>query len=957
MKRLLGLIIMFLCLFTFSVKAADIDITNVEVNDKTHYVDELNNPTIDGSEINYNLKFLDYQQYIVYKVTLKNNTSHDYNYELKLNESNILYELLEDDGLIGSKSSKDILLKVNYKNEISDDLYELGKYTIKDNLQLLLTGPESNGLVKGIIEELKNNPKTGRFFNYGLVLFFIIGGTIIFIRVKKITLFKYYGLIVLLIIPMIVYASGNKTYTINMNINAEVEKPTIAILNTGSTVNAFMKRLAGNSSGNPSTEDIKISRIVRSFDKRIDDSELTQFNYLQSNDSDNEIVAWYDDTDNTIYYYSNAVRVLYNVDCGSMFMNFRSLGYIDDIKSDIMMNASAMFMWMAYDLDEVNIDLSNWNVENLVRNDSMFQYSFFNDNKVYLNLSGWNMDKIQTFNNMLYFIGKGSGDVYINLNDWSFENIQYVGNLMYNGSGYSCDNFVVDANNWSIKSVCSAAHIFDSIAPSNNLIINARNWNFEDTVEFHQLYLDNQAYSSDSNINIDFSNLNAPKATSLDSVFKNVYARDSYITLNVSDWNTPNATVYSVSFSWFGMYAKTINIIGLNTWDVSGGEDFSGMFSCFAGYSHSDIYLDLSSWDMSSAKNIGGMFMINWMSGNYGNSVYVNVSGWDTSNVTNANHFMSEVGSMSVKVEIYASDLDFSNESSNSIIVEYLGNYHGSSDLSNDEIYIDISNWKLPVRNSSGAPVAASLGRCNDKTTIKASNWDLRGISYNPIREGSPMVNSIDIDLSGWILDDSSISERYLTGFVYESQNAKLDLSNWDVSRVTKCSKMFSSMAVSTENLIIDMSNWDTSNMTDMSYMFEGLMAGGWKGGTLDIIGIEDFDTSNVINMSHMFNAACMGLNNYELDLTNWNVSNVTDMTYMFASYGYNSKNSSVNLSNWNVSNVTDFSAMFGGFGNGANGLNVDITGWNMSSSADKTDMFEDFGKDGTNVTVTGYNL
>ena len=305
MKKVLIIIILLLCFFAAKISASNIEITNIAIESKTDYINETQNVIIDGLNIDYNLKFEDFEQSIIYKITLKNNTGYDYNYHLSLNDSYIKYEIIDEDQTIIGNTTKNVFLKVSYDEEIDQSLYNEGLYNIQDKIELMLTGPE----VKGVIEEILKGPKTGLFFNYGLVILIIVVGTILFYKTKKVSLFKYNIILLLLISPILVLAKENKII-IKMNFNIEIVKPKIAILGTGSYVNSYFRYASP-------IENVK--RVALSSSNKEGSQEL------QAEESEYPIYVWYESDDNTIYMYSEANRLYYNPDSSNLYGGMRSL--------------------------------------------------------------------------------------------------------------------------------------------------------------------------------------------------------------------------------------------------------------------------------------------------------------------------------------------------------------------------------------------------------------------------------------------------------------------------------------------------------------------------------------------------------------------------------------------------------------------------------------------------------
>ena len=145
-KKLILPVILFLMLMPFMVNAetCDLDkitIDSVTIKEKTDNVTEVEQPIIEGKKIKVNLKVMEVNDSIEYKITIKNDSNEDY--ELGKNSLNVNSDYIEytlktaDDGLIvKSGETKDVYLKVQYKNEVPDNEFSDGKFN--DNKSFVL---------------------------------------------------------------------------------------------------------------------------------------------------------------------------------------------------------------------------------------------------------------------------------------------------------------------------------------------------------------------------------------------------------------------------------------------------------------------------------------------------------------------------------------------------------------------------------------------------------------------------------------------------------------------------------------------------------------------------------------------------------------------------------------------------------------------------------------------------
>ena len=945
MKKYLGLIIVFLCVFTFNVYASDIDIVSVDVDNKTQYVDQVNDPVINENEINYNLKFLDYEQNIVYKVNLKNNTSHDYNYELVLNQSNIIYELLEDDGIINANSSKDVLLKITYYDEIDESLYENNSYNIKDKLQLVLTGPEDDGIieqVKGVIEDIKENPKTGRFFSYGLVLVFIISGTIIYLKVRKNTVFKYNVLLLLLLLPMVVYAAKTKTITIDINLDIEVNKPKVAILQQGTTINSIIKY------------DLQGAFVEYFKRSETDNSNSVE---ISLSDSDYPVHAWYNDDDKTVYYYSEAIRILYNPITFYFYGGYPNLKGIADFKTNIAEDLDLMFYNSSSNMDDVNIDVSFWNMKQAVDIYRMFEGFGENCKNVTVTANDWQLDNVNNLEHVFSNIGKASSSS--------------------SATPVTTENIIINANNWYIPNEISEDHIHEIFysygSYANNHEVHATNWNLPNIKTLKNAFYGTGAHPTNTLL-VDFSGWNVPNVTTMEDAFhfvaEGAYGSDNGTldaVLNVSGWNTPSLTNIEEIFMQSGEYVHSFKIIGLEDWDVS---NVTNMIMAFDYVGMKAKELDISGieqWDVSSVTNMSRMLEYNAMNAE---TYELDLSGWDVSNLENCYNAFNDIGLYSNYVYFNVSGWSLDSVGSNcSAVFEGIGGYAGEVvfDASNINLYgVDYdyifgsiaSNATLANIDFSGAVlrkpnVIASIAYYAETANINLSGIDysnLTGIPYSGIGGNAKYLT---IDMSDSKINNNTLVDEFFSGIGGMNVILDINFSNLDLQNTTSLNGLFKNFAKKAHQVKLDMSEWDTSGITDMSNMFYNALSERWvivnyvnyqpnytyysgtEAPTLDLIGIGDWDVSNVTTMDSMFYNSFAYVLNLDIDLSNWDTSSLTDIDNMFRGCGrYFMQSIKIDVSGWDTSHVTSAADVVTAFAGGSPAAQlIGYNDWDLSNT------------------------
>ena len=170
-----------------------------------------------------------------------------------------------------------------------------------------------------------------------------------------------------------------------------------ALLDTGINVNQKLKRLAGNSSAIYSTQDTAITAIVRSNSLPNGFTPATE-NTISDYTSPSPIYAWYDSSNTTIYYYSEATNILMNKGSSSFFQNMRALSNLSTISSwntSKVTNMSFMFLNAGYNATTFTLDLSSWNTSSVTDMGYMFYGAGYSATSWSIgDLSSWNTSSV-----------------------------------------------------------------------------------------------------------------------------------------------------------------------------------------------------------------------------------------------------------------------------------------------------------------------------------------------------------------------------------------------------------------------------------------------------------------------------------------------------------------------------------------------------------------------------------
>ena len=231
----------------------------------------------------------------------------------------------------------------------------------------------------------------------------------------------------------------------------------------------------------------------------------------------------------------------------------------------------------------------------------------------------------------------------------------------------------------------------------------------------------------------------------------------------------------------------------------------------------------------------------------------------------------------------------------------------------NELVSIDASNFNsINVSNMNSI-----FQNCNKLESLDITGWDTANVT-NMGAMFAGCSNLVELDVSN--LNTSNVSIiNYIFDNMYSLQT--INLSNFNLSKIgnnqinlfgynTKPKTIIMDNAIFNKNMsqlfvnqnkltTISLENINTSNSENMSELFSGCSS-------LSFIDVSDFNTSNVTNMSSMFNS-CSNLETIN-GLDSFNTSNVTNMSSMFSKI----KNlENLDISSFDSTELTNINNMF----------------------------------------------
>ncbi|MBR6137083.1 MAG: hypothetical protein IKQ06_02915 [Bacilli bacterium] len=190
----------------------DIKINSIIVKEKSENVLEVEPATINGMKLNLNINMYTINDYIIYSVNVKNNSSEDYYLDkngIKSISDYLDYELVFEDksNVIKANTSKILYITIKYKTKVPQNKFTNNKYN------------DYKSFIINFQNEEINNPKTLNNIYLSIVLLVVMiicTLLVIFIKNKKVKTLII--IICLLFIPITIYAFCKSEIKLETNV-------------------------------------------------------------------------------------------------------------------------------------------------------------------------------------------------------------------------------------------------------------------------------------------------------------------------------------------------------------------------------------------------------------------------------------------------------------------------------------------------------------------------------------------------------------------------------------------------------------------------------------------------------------------------------------------------------------------------------------------------------------------
>ena len=318
--------------------------------------------------------------------------------------------------------------------------------------------------------------------------------------------------------------SGNYT---NKLILSFVSNPyvTRSVLVSGRTFNSIIRDLQA-SAGN-------IKHIRRSSTPPLYSQTTVTVSDTTNPESDADTFVWLDkNADNTLYYYSEANKILLNRDSSGMFWTIEDVTDIDVSTFDTSA-VENMYDMFSNTHNLISLDLSNFDTRNVTVMKDMF----------------YNTYKLKT----------------VNLSSFDTQNVTDMRGMFKDSRMLQS----LDLSNFDTSKVTSMTEMFSGASALVSLDLS--NFNTSNVTDMTSMF------AKTANLkNLNLVSFNTEKVRNMSGMF---YGSDSLTSLDLSSFNTKNVT--NISYMFFGMdKITTINIVNFNTQNV---ENISYLFGTETG--------------------------------------------------------------------------------------------------------------------------------------------------------------------------------------------------------------------------------------------------------------------------------------------------------------------------------------------------------------------------------------
>ena len=623
------LIILAMCFIPKVYAAEGVAIESVDLDSKSTNAVIVSDATFEGLSLKFDIKFDDIDDFVKYKLVIKN--SSDSSYELTESTSSssyITYEYSYEDGskVLSGNTSKTMFITIKYTNAVPVASFTNGNYTETKSFTINLEDGTDE-----VVDVVVPSTLDGLY----CYLVLLVGTLVFSLALLKATKNKKFLVLIIasmVLIPLNIHAISKLKITVESKV--EINNPNEI---TPMIYWAIQENGEANGydivTGDPAV--VPVYKLV------ISNKELSG---VHSGSFAGTKEFTYDDVTNTYDVPWLTYDYLIN--------------YVSEVQIEgrvVPASTACWFLDLGCELlDEVKIDLTNLNTSNVTDMTGMFSDFGNNSKTVNINLSGLNTSNVTNMIGMFSYVGADAETVNINLSGLDTSNVTNM-SYMFGGAGINAETVNINLSGLNTSNVTSMFQMFYKAGKeSTTFNLNLSGLNTSNVTDIDDIFYETGANATTYNLNL--SNWSGLDDSIITDILAVLESSASILNIDLSGWNTSNITDMSNMFYNFGKNATTFSL-DLSGWDTSNVTDMSGTFS-HVGWKATTFDLDLSGWDTSNVTNMASMF---YDVGEYATTFSLDLSGWNTSNVTNMSNMFNNVGCHSSSFMLDISGFNTSN--------------------------------------------------------------------------------------------------------------------------------------------------------------------------------------------------------------------------------------------------------------------------------------------------------
>ncbi len=544
MKYLRYLLLLLLLMPTVVfAKINSVEVVDIERVEKSDNVIVVEDEQVSDSTISFNLKFFEVNDYVTYKVSIKNISGE----KIKIVEDSdelkskyLAYEASIDDDTLEVNEETELILKVSYFNNVEREDIRNGAYTEEQNIDINIVNGKLIISNKGVVDfDESENPLTQDLI-IGIIIICIISIALYMIfKNKKVS---KYMLLLILLIP--IYTNAVDSIKVNSTIEVKLVKP------------------------NPCTFDGELVD-----EARYDNGQYSYY-YIEAEDGWRIELTDKDSTDPVTTRMCTTVNGKPIVSMYATFANAKTTAIdLSSFDTSNVTDMAAMF-FRVYDIEELDfITFDTRQVNTMV---SMF----YEDSKIKkLDLSTFDTSNVANVGAAFAYMDSLTE---LNLNNWDFSSIPYT-NTMFKAMFSS-----------------SPGENLKVLKLANTKFVGSFEQQFSYFSYIEELDMSNADVSGVTNLTSTFMRMEGLKkldvsgwdTSNVTKMAFTFYGVVSLPELDITDWDTSNVTDMNHMFN----YAESIAHIDVSNFNVEKVTDMSNMFSGMKNLEE----IDLSNFKTSS---------------------------------------------------------------------------------------------------------------------------------------------------------------------------------------------------------------------------------------------------------------------------------------------------------------------------------------------------------------------